>query len=230
MGTQIPRVVLTCCASACSYEPPEMVCQGDDCEQEQCEAWSWGLVEGTWEDGRRLGCQEGRYSDEGHASSLQRLNEIRALADLPAVETDPDLNADAQACALMMHVNRDLDHDPPERWRCYSEEGASAAGLSNLSGQSSLGSMLAYMVDTGSEDSLGHRRWILSNDLGPVGIGSTSEASCLTVIGGSGEATREWTAWPPPGQIPRGALFDGWDRVEDAGLSIQSDVHPLNEA
>jgi hypothetical protein len=33
----------------------------------------------------------------------------------------------------MMDANDSLSHDPPENWKCYSEEGADGASTSNIS-------------------------------------------------------------------------------------------------
>src|SRR6185436_1586987 len=87
-----------------------------------------------------------------------------------------------------------------------SATGALAAASSNISTSPAVQSVDLYMIDTGNITSLGHRRWILSNTLGPVGIGSTNAASCLWVLDGRGHARAEWTAWPPAGVVPWEAL------------------------
>jgi hypothetical protein len=89
------------------------------------------------------------------------------------------------------------------------------------------------MVDYGNETTMGHRRWLLSNTLGPVGIGSTSEMSCLFVIGGQGDAGAPWLAWPPPGLVPYDAMYVptiGWSSVDEAGWSVQSDSIDVTNA
>jgi len=57
------------------------------------------------------------------------------------------------------------------------------------------------MGDAGTP-SLGHRRWILSNRLGRVGIGFAGRAQCLRVFDSSGRSDREWTSFPNPGPAP----------------------------
>ena len=90
-----------------------------------------------------------------------------------------------------------------------------------------------YMVDPGNPSTMGHRRWILSNSLGPIGIGSTSQYSCLWVIGGQGQAGKAWTAWPPPGIVPLEAIYVpevGWSDVDQTGWTIQSETIDLGAA
>ena len=91
------------------------------------------------------------------------------------METNDTLNQRAQECSLIMHAYGGLTHYPSENMSCYSEDGASAAGKSNLSPYAGVYSVDLYMSDPGNETTLGHRRWILSNGLGPIGLGSTSD-------------------------------------------------------
>ena len=90
-----------------------------------------------------------------------------------------------------------------------------------------------YMVDPGNDTTIGHRRWLLSNYLGPIGLGSTSVNSCLMVIGGNGNAGKAWLAWPPPGPVPYQALHVptiGWSDVDKTGWTVQSDTIDLGAA
>lgn len=175
-------------------------------------------------------CEAGAWPSPGPENTLRQVNLFRWLAGLPAVELDARKSEDAQACALMMEANGDIFHEIPASWACQSPGGIAAAGLSNLATTSAVESIALYMVDDGVEN-LGHRRWILSNSLGPIGVGSTSAFSCLHVIGGAGAAGAAWTAWPPPGAVPLAALHGvWWAGVDDAGWSIQSDRIDLRQA
>lgn len=193
-----------------------------------CARWkadTAGLSEGTWS-GSVASCTVGDISADGRANALRMVNLMRWLADLPAVTTDDASNQQAQACALMMTANDDLSHDPPMSWDCYSSMGASGAGSSNISSAPGVESVLMYMVDPGNATTLGHRRWILSNGLGPIGLGSAGEdgASCMRVFDGKGQAKKAWTAWPPPGAFPIQAYRDRFNRtLDETGWSIQSD-------
>ncbi|HFE44169.1 MAG TPA: CAP domain-containing protein [Nannocystis exedens] len=178
---------------------------------------------GTWT-GDVGSCNAGNYIDGGKASTLTLVNLYRWLADLPPAELDEQKNAMAQECALMMHANNSLNHNPPMSWTCYSSDGAAAAGKSNIATTAGTASVGLYMFDPGNPTTIGHRRWILSNSLGSMGIGSTSGYSCMWVIGGGGQASKAWTAWPAPGPFPIQA------QVDNTGWTLQSDSISLANA
>ena len=190
------------------------------------------LGEGTWS-GDVDSCDEGGVSADGVANTLRLVNLYRFVADLPPVVEDPARSGKAQSCALMMHANGTLNHSPPMDWKCYAAEGAEAAGQSNIAGAPGVFGIDLYMVDDGNATTIGHRRWILSNSLGPIGMGSTAQYSCLLVIGGTGDAGKAWTAWPPPGLVPLQAMHVptvGWSDVDKTGWSVQSDDIELGGA
>jgi cysteine-rich secretory family protein len=197
-----------------------------DRRQQVCLHWQCdrrALGEGSWS-GNVASCSAGDISSDGRTHALTLVNLYRFLADLPVVANDGALDQKAQACALMMDANNALSHAPPATWKCYSADGAGAAGSSNISSTAGVTSVDLYMGDSGNETTLGHRRWILSNSLGPIGLGSTSDASCLLVIGGKGKATKPWMSWPPPGPFPFAAVsaspFGG--TLDVTGWSLQS--------
>ncbi len=199
-----------------------------------CERWNAdraNLSEGTWT-GDLATCDPGDLIDGGRERAVALVNLYRFIAGLPEVTDDPVRNQKAQACALMMHANGMLSHDPPMSWTCYSADGAEAAGKSNISTGPAVLSVDLFMVDPGAGNAatLGHRRWILSNSLGPIGIGGTSVASCMWVIGGSGDAAKEFVAWPPPGTFPLQAVAPIWTGIDETGWSIQSDSIDLSGA
>jgi hypothetical protein len=200
-----------------------------------CARWNGDraqLGEGTWS-GDVNSCSEGGVSADGVANTLRLVNLYRFIADLPPVVEDPARSGKAQSCALMMHANGALSHSPPMNWKCYAAEGAEAAGQSNIAGAPGVFGIDLYMVDDGNATTIGHRRWILSNSLGPIGMGSTAQYSCLLVIGGNGDAGKAWTAWPPPGLVPLQAMHVptvGWSDVDKTGWSVQSDSIELGGA
>ncbi|MCP4873045.1 MAG: CAP domain-containing protein [Proteobacteria bacterium] len=169
-----------------------------------CESWneltSW-IGEGAWS-GNVATCDAGDIEPIGRESAVALVNFYRELAGLDPVTSDTLLDAYCQDCALAMHANGDLNHSPPSNWDCLTDEGASAAGSSNLAWNQALSAIDAYMVDFGNASTMGHRRWLLSPSLETVGIGSTSQNSCMWVVHFADSAGVPWVAWPPPGEFP----------------------------
>jgi len=180
---------------------PQMVCARwqDAIAKQQSSAWT-----GNWET-----CDAGDPGELTRTNALVQINVFRFLAGLPAVDDDAVRNRKAQECALIAAKNG-LNHNPPPSAQCYTKDGAEAASKSNEGGTGIVPCIANYMEDVGNLDTLGHRRWILATSLGPVGLGSVhgaqGKANCLWVTEGSGKATNAWTAWPPPGPFPSGAL------------------------
>jgi hypothetical protein len=208
--------------------------EGDRSVEGTCARWNADTAdtsEGIWS-GSIDGCDAGDISTEGRENALRLFNLYRWLADLPSVTTEADRNQQAQECALMMDANNTLSHEPPMSWTCYSDTGAQGARTSNISSGAGVSSVLLYLIDTGNESTMGHRRIILSNWLGPIGLGSTGDggASCMQNIGGTGDAGKEWMAWPPPGVFPIQAYSNTWSSLSDTGWSIQSEDIDLSSS
>ncbi len=134
-----------------------------------------------------------------------------------------DSNRKAQAAALMMSVNNTLNHDPPVSWLCYSSDGHSGAGSSNLSlGVDGWDAITLYMKDPGTTNYFaGHRRWILYPQTQVMGTGDIPAiagypASNSLVVFDVAHveqrpATREtFVAWPPPGYVPYQVVYPRW--------------------
>ncbi|HWB79284.1 MAG TPA: CAP domain-containing protein [Nannocystaceae bacterium] len=187
------------------------------------------LTEGSWT-GDVASCNAGDIDIGARGRTLRVLNLYRWLAELPAITLDETRNAKAQECALMMHASNTLSHTPTPDWPCYTMDGAEAAGSSNIATGPAVASIDLYMMDPGNPDTIGHRRWILSNSIGPTGVGSTDSYSCLWTIGGSGVADAPWIAYPTPGAFPLAATDLGWTNLDMTGWSIQSDTIDLSTA
>lgn len=201
-------------------------------EQAVCLRWRElraRLSEGEWT-GSVDACDAGRLDETGRESALELLNYYRELAGLPAVTHRADLDDRAQGCALLMDANDRLSHEPPRGWDCWTRQAADDAGLSNLSGGPGVRSIDAYLVDPGNEKTLGHRRWLLSGALGPIGLGGTDDASCMLVGESQGTAEPPFVAWPPPGRVPLPALDPIWESLDSTGWSIQSESIDLDGA
>ena len=180
------------------------------------------LSEGTWS-GDAASCTAGDMGAAARANALRLVNLYRWLAELPAVVTDPTKDMQDQQCALMMRANNMISHEPDSSWLCYTPDGATAAGSSNVSSGRAVSSVDLYMIDPGNPTTIGHRRWILSNSLGPIGIGGTDRASCMWTLNGTGKAGKPWMAWPAPGAIPLQAVSPRGTTVDSTGWSVQSD-------
>lgn len=190
------------------------------------------LSEGTWS-GNVMTCDPGDMDPAARANALRVLNLYRWLADLPEITSDPTKDKEAQACALLQRANNSLSHMPPADWTCYMDEGAKAAGRCNISSGPAVGSVDGYMIDPGNPTTIGHRRWILSNSIGPTGIGGTDRHSCLMTTGNM-RVNKAWQAWPAPGIIPVQALQQGFGQwvntIDDTGWTVQSDTVNLSSA
>jgi len=166
--------------------------------------------------GSLLGCLAGLTSPATNAATLSALNYVRSLAGLAPVTESPSLSAGAQQAALMMSANGTLSHDPSPGWKCYTAAGAASAGRSNLA--LSYPSITAgqiidlYMDDPGSTNAaVGHRRWVLDPFTTQVGIGSTTTANALTVIGptSANRPNPRYVGWPTAGYFPNAIEPDG---------------------
>lgn len=199
---------------------------------ELCTRWTSDradLSESGWT-GNVSSCTAGDMSATARANALRQVNLFRWIAGLPPVTTSDQYNQDDQACALMMQANNNLSHTPDSSWKCYTSAGATAAQNSCIAGEGAVTSPLGYMIDPGNPTTLGHRRWVLSNYLGPIGIGSTGNYSCM-YTGTTGKLTNAWTAWPPPGYFPLQAASDSWGQsINTTGFSVQSDSINLANA
>jgi len=151
------------------------------------------------------GCIAGAISDRAMQAQLDVVNAARALAELPPVAQDPSMSAAAQSAALIMEAAGALSHYPPQDWPCWSDLGRRGAETSNLAlGYRGANAVRGYLSDPGiSNQAAGHRRWLLNPRLTTVGIGATSRANAITVIGGpSAAAAPGWVEWPTAGFFP----------------------------
>ena len=78
-----------------------------------------------------------------------------------------------QDAAVMMAAEGSLSHTPVGGWSCYTADGATAAGRSNLAlGLSGVGAIDAYMQDFGANNTgVGHRRTMLYPQVQEMGTG-----------------------------------------------------------
>ncbi len=161
-------------------------------------------------------------------NATSQLDYARELAGLPLVSTHA--SSAAQDCALLMHANETLSHTPTPDWSCWSPEMSDIAAFSLLATVPGVTAIRGYLVDPGNDDTLGHRRWLLSSWVSDYGFGSTDSYSCVHLATYEVDDTTAWTAWPPPGDIPRGMLESYGYTVDEVGWSVQSDRYALEDA
>ncbi|HSM58595.1 MAG TPA: CAP domain-containing protein [Candidatus Sulfomarinibacteraceae bacterium] len=200
--------------------------------------------------GNHNACDAGGTAQAFRDALLLRLNYFRAMAGVPALDgLNDEYNHKAQQAALMMSANGSLSHTPPAHWRCYTEEGAQAAGSSNLFlGVYGPAAIDGYVRDPGGGNyPVGHRRWILYPPTRMMGSGDVPPAdgypaaNALWVFDADRRPTRPATrepyvAWPPPGYVPYQVVFPRWSLsypgadFEQAAVSMTHDGAPLSLA
>lgn len=175
----------------------------------------------TWVGGSVAECRPGALAAAYRSALVKRINYFRAMAGLPGnlVENE-GASVEAQAAALLMEANLQLNHNPPSTWKCYSTLGASGASKSNLclgcASSPPLWMVDGFMIDPGENNKeVGHRRWLLYSRLAQVGVGETAEAGAIHVSAGFSStvppSALNGIAWPNRGYVPR-QLFNPRDR------------------
>ncbi len=166
-------------------------------------------------------CEPGVVNKLGHDAVLQKINYCRRLAGVPdSCVIDNEVSPGYQKAALMMSANDNLSHSPPATWKCYSKEGAGAAGASNLSlGNAFYDAIMSQMEDDGEGNfAAGHRRWILNPKNTVFGHGSTTNTLSLGVFGTGNKNLKrplyfdikQPICWPAPDYFPANLLPKRW--------------------
>jgi hypothetical protein len=170
--------------------------------------------------GSSVYCRPGTLPDSVHDKVLERLNYVRRLAGLPDnCEFRDEWNAQCMAAAMMMTANGNLSHNPTRNWTCYSEEGARAAGMSNLGlGHGGSEALMGQVYDDGWNNSaVGHRRWILNPYRKVFGHGSNANSMALWALGGNDADqpanslyNKLYVAWPAAHFFPANLVPARW--------------------
>jgi hypothetical protein len=110
----------------------------------------------------------------------------------------------AQAAALIMAANGWLNHHPPSTAACWTAEGYDGASHGNLSVFSTGPRAVAsYMIDGGGNLTVGHRRWLLYQQLWAIGSGDVAQNNSIYVLGPRlVTGTVQWVPWPTDGYFP----------------------------
>ena len=227
--------------SSCD-DPPGTTRKDQVCRRWSCEAYDAATTP-RW-NGATTACQAGEIDTDSVERALRLLNVRRFMAGLEPVRLETSWTDAAQQCALIAHANQKLSHTPPPTWECWSDLGALTSSVSLVANRSAAPSIAAFFEDPGNESTMTHRRWLLSQQLESVGIGSTDRYACIVIDGrpldtargrknarserASRAGVRTWAAWPPPGPVPIG-VFD-LERLDEMGWTIQSDTDELERA
>ena len=178
--------------------------------------------------GSVTGCLAGSESSAYTAATLTAINWARAQAGIrPVPGLNATLTSRAQRTALMMQAQNALSHQTSPSWSCWSAAGAVGASHSNLAlGVAGARAVATYLADPGaSNTAVGHRRWLLFPRLGTIGIGNTSRANAVYVLGALRSrvpaGTPAYYAWPTAGYFPRAAEPHGlWSLSSSLGYSF----------
>lgn len=182
-------------------------------QQQVCDKWNLDYAnqaDWVWEADADT-CADGDMNPASIDDGIRRLNLYRWLTGLHPTFNQRSHNAYAQPCAVIMQANGDLNHYPPDTWDCYSAEGASGAGHSNLAGGAwdPANAMELYLADNGVA-SLGHRRWLLDPPYQSAGIGHAGRWNCTYVMTYGNDYRPAYVAFPPPGPYPAAGLLGPW--------------------
>ncbi len=232
----------------------------DDAKKKAIADYQTNYVETTLNKPEDLGwtglgkrCKAGTLAPATYEKLLKRINYFRRLAGVPdQVVLDSGWNKLAQAAALIMHANQQLDHSPSAAMKCYSKEGYEGASTSNLSlvTAHSFPRLLADQMEDhgGSNKACGHRRWILRAASTRMGIGVCSEAYALRVFTSyedkdydasvSTKNLPEYYAYPFKGYVPFQLVYRRWTfsipkqegkeiDFKAARVAVKSDNNPI---
>jgi hypothetical protein len=179
--------------------------------------------------GSTSSCSAGGTSTAYRDATLTAIDWARGQAGIAPV---PGLNSTysyrAQQAALVMQANGALSHNPPSSWRCWTSTAAAGASHGNIAlGAAGPRTVGMYLSEPGASNiNAGHRRWLLYPRLGAIGIGNTSKANTVYVLGtplsSRPSGTPAYYGWPTSGYFPRAAEPAGlWSLSSSLGYSFR---------
>ncbi|NAS10804.1 CAP domain-containing protein [Poritiphilus flavus] len=185
--------------------------------------------------GDEPGCDPGEVPQATKDKIFMRLSYFRNAAGLNnTISENATKSMKAQHAALMMDANNQLEHNPPNSWKCYTSDGDEGAGNSLLTLTRNAEAITSYVRDQGANNGpVGHRRWLLWPRLAEIGIGNTDQANAIWVLGNAGTPpgdAPEFIAWPPEGYVPDAVVYPRWSfSIAGADFSTASvSVRDLN--
>jgi hypothetical protein len=189
---------------------------------EICERWNRDYPElsaDVW-DGPLSGCDHGTVDPVAIEDAVRRTNLYRWLLGLPPISENPEYSYNVQAAAVILRGLGALTHTPEPGDPCYTPEGETGAGSSNLCWNCrSLASAVDTYIGDFGVDSLGHRRWLFHPPYAEGGFGFVEDASFTWsgqwVFGWGPDPAPEFVAYPAPGPFPTQALHGHWSFAVD---------------
>lgn len=175
--------------------------------------------------GSEPSCDPGSIPQSVRDKILMRLMYFRKAVGLNnEIAENLTKSEKAQHAALMMYANNQLDHFPPENWKCYSVKGKDGAGNSLLAMSKNAEAIDTYIRDQGANNGpVGHRRWLLWPRLQEIGVGNTEASNALWVLGNPGNPpsdTPDFISWPPQGYVPNKLVYPRWSfSIKDADFT-----------
>jgi hypothetical protein len=223
------------CAKATGLDRRDQVCHRWRCEERDARAAA------PWR-GDPKSCAAGELDTDAGERALRLINLHRFLAGVAPVVAEASWSGAAQECSLLAHANTKLSHTPAREWRCWSDVAALTSSISLIANRSIPLAIGAFMEDPGNELTMVHRRWLLSEDLARVGLGSTDRYACVVVDGApldpaaapvastlvAAVPARGWVAWPPDGAVPID-VFEA-QQLDTIGWTVQSNGSDLASA
>lgn len=172
-------------------------------------------------DGSTGSCKTSTTSAARQQATAEAVNFARGLVGESAVHFTTKYNDAAAKAALIMAANKQLSHDPPKSWKCWTQAGHDAAGKSNIELTSQVPSAASltqlYLDDPGADNgAAGHRRWLLRPEATTMGSGNAQGswfANALYVFtfadDNAAAPAEKFYSWPNAGWSP--------DPLEPAG-------------
>ena len=173
----------------------------------------------------------GKVSVAALQAAVDRLNALRQIAGLPAVQLDLTLSEQAQYGAVIQGALGTLNHYPSKPAGMddnFYQLARGASSSSNLSAGRTLTEAIdGFMDDSDASniDRVGHRRWQLNPSMGKVGLGYAESNTMYRryvaehVFDGSGTCRDyDFVAWPASGNFPNS--LSGFDRNTAWSVSL----------
>ncbi len=200
-------------------------------KQEVCDMWLGTTHPSApmWEIEPEETCDWGVLDSVYHNNAMTELNLYRWLVGLEAMASQDNLRETTQACATVLAgEGAGLTHFPDESYTCYTQQGASGAGSSNIAmGTNAVGSVRLYIEDW-NVPSLGHRRWAFNPRAVDTAFGARGTYTCMYAFSSGGSHNPEFTAYPAPGYFPAGALAGKWSVASSSwGLNDEVEIEIL---